>query len=352
MATSAQLPTGRFAGLWLALGAAMAMGSAAAALKAIGSTGLPALNVAQGRMFVAAVALMAVAALVRRGRMRVARRDWWLVGGYGVVSLAANQVVFTMSLARLSVGVALLLEYLAPVLVALWVRCVRREPVSTLVWAGIVVTLLGLGMVARVWAGFALDGAGFVLGLLAAATMASRFVLADRGLRRHDPLVLAAWGTTAGAGALLSTGAVAPFPPAALAWEAGLPGASVPLVLLLAWVGLVGTGGGVLLVMAAQRLLTPTSTSLVVSLEVVVGAALAYAVLGEASTGPQVVGGAVMLAGVAVAQVGIARRAGRRTGPGASVDAVVHRVGGDRRGDGAEPGEQAGLAGQQRAHQP
>jgi drug/metabolite transporter (DMT)-like permease len=348
--TIVQRPTGRFVGLWLALGAALAMGSAAAAMKALGSTGMPAVNVVQARLLIAAAALMAVALVVRRGRVRVARRDWWLVGAYGLVGLAANQLVFMMSLTRLSVGVALLLEYLAPMLVALWVRFVRREPLSGLVWVGIVGALVGLGMVARVWAGFALDGVGFVLGLLAAVTMATRFVLADRGLRRQDPLALAAWGTTVSAGALLLTGAVAPFPLDALAREVDLNGIGVPLVLLVAWVGLVGTAGGVLLVVAAQRLLAPTSTSLVVSLEVVVGAALAYAILGEELAGLQVVGGAVMFAGVAVAQVAIARRAG--SVHAVSVDAVVDGVGGDRRGDRAELGEQARLAGKQHAHQP
>jgi drug/metabolite transporter (DMT)-like permease len=345
MTTSVQLPTGRFVGLWLALGAAMAMGSAAAALKAMASTGLPAVNIAQARLFVGAVALMAVAGVVRRGRMRVARKDWWLVGAYGLAGLAANQVVFSMSLTRLSVGVALLLEYLAPVLVALWVRFVRREPVSALVWAGIVGTLVGLGMVARVWAGFALDGIGFVLGLLAAVTMASRFVLADRGLRRQDPLVLAAWSTTVAAGALLVSGAVAPFPVDALAREADLNGTAVPMVLLVAWVGLVGTAGGVLLAVAAQRLLTPTSASLVLTLEVVVGAGLAYLVLGEAPAEVQVLGGVVMLAGVVVAQVAITRRPA--TPLAVSVDAVVDGVCRDRCRDRAQLGEQAGLAGEQ-----
>jgi drug/metabolite transporter (DMT)-like permease len=343
--TTVQRQTGRFVGLWLALGAALAMGSAAAAMKALGSAGMPAVNVVQARLLIAAAALMAVALVVRRGRVRVARRDWWLVGAYGLVALAANQLVFMMSLSRLSVGVALLLEYLAPMLVALWVRFVRREPMSGLVWVGIVGTLVGLGMVARVWAGFALDGVGFVLGLLAAVTMATRFVLADRGLRRQDPLALAAWGTTVSAGALLLTGAVAPFPLDVLAREVDLNGIGVPLVLLVAWVGLIGTAGGVLLVVAAQRLLAPTSTSLLVSLEVVVGTALAYAILGEELAALQVVGGAVMLAGVAVAQVAI----GRRTG---SVHAVVDGVGGDRRGDRAELGEQARLTGKQHAHQP
>ncbi|QYN32796.1 DMT family transporter [Pseudonocardia sp. DSM 110487] len=312
MNTSVQRSTGRFVGLWLALGAALAMGSAAAAMKALGATGMPAVNVVQARLLVAAAALMVVAVVVRRGRLRVARRDWWLVGAYGVISLAANQVVFMMSLSRLSVGVALLLEYLAPVLVALWVRFVRREPVSGLVWGGIAATLLGLGLVGRAWAGFALDGAGFVLGLLAAVTMASRFVLADRGLRRHDPLVLAAWGTTVSAGTLLLTGAIAPFPLDALLRDVDLNGVAVPVALLVAWVGLVGTAGGVLLAVAAQRLLPPTAASLVLTLEVVVGAGLAYLVLGEGLAAAQILGGAVMLGGVALAQVAIVRRADRR----------------------------------------
>jgi drug/metabolite transporter (DMT)-like permease len=321
MNTSVHRSTGRFVGMWLALGAAMAMGSAAAAMKALGATGMPAVNVVQARLLVAAAALMVVAVVVRRGRLRVARRDWLLVGAYGVLSLAANQVVFMMSLSRLSVGVALLLEYLAPVLVALWVRFVRREPVSGLVWVGIAATLLGLGLVGRAWAGFTLDGAGFVLGLLAAVTMASRFVLADRGLRRHDPLVLAAWGTTVSAGTLLLTGAIAPFPLDALLRDVDLNGVAVPVALLVAWVGLIGTAGGVLLAVAAQRLLPPTAASLVLTLEVMVGAGLAYLVLGEGLAAAQLVGGAVMLGGAALAQVAIVRRADRL--PAASAAPVV-----------------------------
>ncbi|HEV2779400.1 MAG TPA: EamA family transporter [Actinophytocola sp.] len=294
----------RMVGLLLAIGAAVAMGGAAPALKKLGSTGLSAVNVVQARTVTGAVVLLTLALVLRRGRMRVGRRDWWLVGGYGLVSLAVNQVVFTTALARLPVGVALLLEYLAPVLVALWVRFVQRGTVSGLVWVGMAGTLLGLGLVGRVWAGFALDGVGFALGLLAAATLAARFVLAERGLRRHDPLVLAAWGTTVSAGALLLTGLVEPFPMALLARE----GTGLPTIALVLWVGLVGTAGGVLLVMAAQRWLAPTSASLVLTLEVVAGAGMAYVVLGETPTVAQLMGGVVMLAGIAMAQLAITRR--------------------------------------------
>ena len=314
-------------GLLLAVGAAVAMGGSAPALKAMASTELSALNVVQARAVTGAAVLMIVALVLRRGRLRVARRDWWLVAAFGMVSLAANQVVFTAALSRLPVGVTLLLEYLAPVLVALWVRFVQRKAMSGLVWVGIVGTMLGLGLVGQVWAGFALDGVGFVLGLLAAVTMTARFLLTERGLDRHDPLVLAAWGSTVSAGALLLTGLVQPFPMAVLAQSVDLHGTAVPATVLVAWVGLVGTAGGVLLGVAAQRLLAPTSASLVLTLEVVAGAGLAYVVLGEAPTGFQVLGGAVMLTGVAVAQVAIARRPAKRRSRHWDTDAAQVDVG-------------------------
>ncbi|GAA1332765.1 EamA family transporter [Saccharothrix algeriensis] len=298
-------------GLGLAVGAAVAMGGAAPALKAMGSGGLSAVNVIQARTAVGAVVLLLVAAVVSGRRMKVRVGDWWLVALYGVISLAVNQVVFTMSLARLPVGVALLLEYLSPVLVALWVRLVQRRDVSGLVWAGIALTLVGLALVGEVWSGFDLDGVGVLLGLLAALTLAARFLLAERGLRSYDPLVMAAWGTALSAVVLALAGVVEPFPFAVLSQDVDLRGAPVPMGALVVWVGLIGMAGGIALGVAAQRRLPPTSASLLLTLEVAAGAVLAYFVLGEVMTGAQLLGAAVMLSGIALAQVAVTRRSAR-----------------------------------------
>lgn len=292
----------RWTGVGLAIGAAGTMGSAAPALKQLaGVGGLSAINIIQARTALGGLALLACAAALRWGRMRVRPADWWLIALYGGMSIAVNGVVFTMSLSRLAVGVALLLEYLAPVLVAGWVRVVRRQPVSGLVWLGAAATVLGLALLGRVWSGFALDGVGVGLGLLAAVTLAGRFLLVERGLRRYDPLVMAAWGATAGALATAAAGLVAPFPVHVLLGRVELPGGiPVPVLALFAWVGLVGMAGGALLGVAAQRLLPPTTASLLLSLEVVAGSALAYALLGERLTGVQAVGAVIMLGGVLV----------------------------------------------------
>nr|BFF04456.1 EamA family transporter [Streptoalloteichus tenebrarius] len=296
--------------LGLALGAAgaVAMGSSAPALKLLARTELSPVNVIQVRTVVGALALLTAALLLRRGRLRIRPGDWWLVVLYGVVTLAVNQVVYTVALSRIPVGIALLLEYLSPVLVALWVRFVQRKHLSGLLWVGIAVALCGLALISQVWTSFALDGVGVLFGLLAAATLAGRFLLAERGLRDYDPLVMATWGTCLGAVALTLAGVVAPFPFHVLGEVSAVGGVDVPVWLLALWVGLVGMAGAILLSVTAQRSIPPTSASLVATLEIVVGGVLAMLVLGERLGAVQMVGSVVMLAGIVIAQVAVARR--------------------------------------------
>lgn len=163
--------TGLAGGLALGALGAVAMGSAAPALKLLAGSGLSPVNVVQARTVVGALALLAAALLLRRGRMSVPRGDWWLVALYGVVTIAVNQVLYTVALGRLPVGVALLLEYLAPVLVALWVRFVQGRPVPALLWVGVAVLLAGLALVSGVGGG-GLDWVGVAFGLAAAVTLA------------------------------------------------------------------------------------------------------------------------------------------------------------------------------------
>ncbi|QQC87055.1 DMT family transporter [Streptomyces alfalfae] len=299
---------GLLPGLGLAVGAAVAMGGAAPALKALGTTQLTAVQIIQARALVGAVLLMAVAAAVHRGHLRVRAGDVWLVLLYGAVSLALNQVVFTMSLARLPVGVALLVEYLSPLLVALWVRLVQRKHVSGLVWVGIALTLAGLSFTGEVWSGGGLDGPGLGLAFLAALTLAGRFLLAERGLRSYEPLVMSAWGATAGAATLTLVTLADPFPLDALGRGTELNGWTVPVWLLMVWVGVIGMAGGLALGAAAQRRLPPASASLMLSLEVVAGAGLAYMFLGEALSREQLAGSALMLTGIVLAQLAVLRR--------------------------------------------
>ncbi|MGL4745862.1 MAG: DMT family transporter [Angustibacter sp.] len=304
--------TGLAGGLAVGVSGAVAMGSAAPGLKLLAATEFTAVNVIQARMVVGALALLGATLLLRRGRMTIPRRHWWLVAAYGVVTIAVNQVVYVVALGRLPVGVALLLEYLAPVLVALWVRFVQRRTVPGLLWVGIVVLLVGLALVSQVGTGArGLDGLGVLFGLLAALTLAGRFLLVEHGLRTHDPLVMATWGACLGAVALVVAGPVAPFPFAVLGRTASLNGASAPVWALVLYVGLVGMAGAILLNAIAQRTLPSTSASLVAAIEIIVGAVLATVVLREHLTAAQWAGSAAMLTGIVLAHIAVAQRGTR-----------------------------------------
>jgi len=270
-------------------------------------TELSAVNIIQARTVIGAVGLFTLAVLLRRGRLGVQRCDWWLVGLYGAITLAVNQVVFTVAVARIPIGVALLLEYLAPVLVALWVRFVQRRQVSGLMWAGLVLVVVGLFVVSQVWLRFDLDGIGVLFGLLAAITLAGRFLLAERGLRTYDPIVLAAWGAGFAAIVLVIVGVIEPFPLHVLTEDAGLGGITLPVLVLVLWIG-VGMAAAVLLSAAAQRILPPTSASQISTLEIMAGAVLAYVIIHERLSWYQLIGSLIMLVGVVAAQLALVRR--------------------------------------------
>ncbi len=53
-----------------------------------------------------------------------------LLAGFGLLAVAGVQACYFAALSRIPVGVALLIEYLAPALVLGWVRFVQRRPVS------------------------------------------------------------------------------------------------------------------------------------------------------------------------------------------------------------------------------
>jgi hypothetical protein len=80
----------------------------------------------------------------------------------------------------------MVLVYLAPALVALWVRVVRRTRLPVLVWLGIGLAVAGLALVAQIWQGARLDLLGVAAGLAAAICSAGYFLLGEHGASRHD----------------------------------------------------------------------------------------------------------------------------------------------------------------------
>lgn len=293
-------------GLGLALLASVLFGINGTVSKLALENGLSPLRLVEIRSVGSAVLLVALVAVTRPRTLRVTRGDLGFLLMAGVVGIALVQWLYFVAIARLPVGIALLVEYLAPVMVVLWVRFVRREQVRARMWAALGLALVGLAVVAQVWRGLTLDGIGLLAALGAAAALAVYYLTGEKGLTTRDELSLAAWIFVA-AGLFWSV--LLPwwtFPFDVLGQSVPLPGplepVATPMWAVVSWITVLGTVVPYVLVLAAIRALGPARTGLVGMTEPVLAALVAWLALGEALTPVQLAGGAVVLSGILLAE--------------------------------------------------
>ena len=274
--------------------------------KTVLESGLSSLRLVELRSLGAALCLLVAVAVLRPRALRVAPRELAFLAVAGVVGIGLVQWLYFVAIGRLPVGIALLLEYLAPVLVVVWVRFVRGEQVRRRLWAALALSVSGLVVVGQVWQGLRLDGLGVLAGLGAAVSLAAYYLTSERGLGRRDPLSLAAWTFTAAA---LFWSVLQPwwtFPWADLVRDVGVPGplpdAVVPAWLLVGWVVVLGTVVPYGLILVALGSLGSARTGLLGMAEPVLAGAVAWVVLGEALSALQLAGAAVVLTGILLAE--------------------------------------------------
>ncbi|MEU9124790.1 EamA family transporter [Streptomyces sp. NPDC048506] len=294
-------PKGRGAGLGIALLSAFAFGGSGVAAKPLIAAGLEPLHVTWLRVVGAALVMLPVA---WRHRALVRRRPALLLG-YGLLAVAGVQACYFAALSRIPVGVALLVEYLAPALVLGWVRFVQKRPVTRAAAVGVALAVGGLACVVEVWSGLSFDALGLALALGAACCQVGYFVLSDHGTDGEeavDPLGVIAYGLLIGA--LVLTLIARPWHTdwSVLGGSAEMNGIPVPAVALLAWIVLVSTVIAYLTGVVSIRRLSPQVAGVVACLEAVIATVLAWVLLGEHLSAPQLVGGVVVLVGAFIAQ--------------------------------------------------
>jgi len=255
----------------------------------------------------AVVVFALVAAVVRPSALRPPRgRDLLLLIALGLVGVAALQWTYFVAIDRLPLGIALLLEYTAPVLVALWARFVQHEPVRGRMWVAIALALGGLAVVAQVWQGLAFDGIGVLAGLAAAVCFAAYFLLGEHQVGDSDPLAVILWGFLVAAIALNVARPVTTIDPelvgASTSMLGGLNEWRLPVWLLLAWIVVAGTVVPFFTALLALRHLPATVVTVVAMLEPVGAAALGWVWFGEFLTPLQILGGIVVVAAIVLAQ--------------------------------------------------
>lgn len=254
-------------------------------------------QLAEARVVVALIPLATYLLITRRDLLVPRREAIPALLGFGACMMAVN-LVYYVAIDRVPVGVAIALQYTAPVLILVGTAAVTRRLPARTVWVAGGLTLGGAALVSGAIGGVSasLDRLGLLAGVAAALTFAGYLLLAELAGRRGSHPV-----TTLFIG----------FCVAVAIWAAVLPLWDWPFALLsdpdVLWrvlaVGLLGTLLPFALAVAALRWISSALAAIVTTTEPVLAAALAWLLLGQALTGPQLVGGALVVAGVLLAQL-------------------------------------------------
>src|SRR2546422_975090 len=240
------------------------------------------------------IGLTLIAVAMHSRSLRVRSGDLRLLIALGI-GLAVVQWSYFFAIHRLDIGIALLIQYVAPILVALWARFVFHEPVRRRIWAAAARPLAGPTLIVGIWHGGRLSGPGVAAAVLAAISYATYVLTAERGVRRRDPVSLSAWGFLF---ATIFSSVLAPwwsFPGRRLDDHVSLLGnlgsTHVPLWVMMLWMVVLG---GILpfgLIVSALRHISATRAGITAMLEPVVAIVVAWAWLGEALQPGQLSGG-------------------------------------------------------------
>ena len=139
------------------------------------------------------IGLTLIALATRPMALRVRASDLPALVALGI-SLALVQWAYLFAIHRLDIGIALLIQFVAPILVALWARFVFHEPVRRRIWAALALSLTGLTLIVEIWHGGRLSGPGVAACGLAAISLAAYLLIGEHSVRRRDPITLSAWG--------------------------------------------------------------------------------------------------------------------------------------------------------------
>lgn len=299
-------------GYFFALLASLLFGLNGSTTKIIVQAGLSPAQLTFARVTIIAVMAGVLLLLKNRAAFRIDRRQLAVMALLGVAGVAMIQWFYALAISLLPVGIALMLEYSGVLLIALVARFVFKQKVKPRIWVAIGFVLIGMAIVAEIWAS-TLSARGVLYGLLAAVCLALFFLVGERQVASSSPLAVAFWSMVFASGFWLLFSAWWQIDPAILTQReslgGNLDGISFPLWGILLWNGVFGSFAPFLLSYMALSRLTATAAGVVSASEVIFAFAFAFLWLGESLTGGQGIGVVLVLTGIVVAQTARANKA-------------------------------------------
>ncbi len=288
----------------LALLSASSFGLSGALGKGLLETGWTAGAAVLLRVTVAALILSVPTVMTLRGSWSALRRHARLVVAFGLVPVAGTQFCFFQAVARLPVGIALLLEYTAPVVIIGWLWARHGHRPSRLTVIGAVVAIAGLLLVLDIVSGQAVDLMGTVWALAGMVGATTYFVLGAHDAEGLPPIALAGGGMVVGAVGLGAGGLLGLVPMSFRAAPISLGGHLLPWWSDVVALGVLTAALAYASGIAASRRLGSRLASFVALTEVLFALVFAWLLLGELPRPVQLLGGVVLVVGVVVVKLG------------------------------------------------
>ena len=301
----------RSAGVAIGLVSAMCFGTSGTFGTALIGAGWSPAGAVLARVLVAALALTVPAVLALRGRWRALRRSAWQVTVYGLVGVAACQVCYFNAIARMPVGISIMLEYLGIVLIVLWLWVRHGQTPRPLTIGGGVAALGGLALMLNLTGAGGVSLTGVLFALAAAVSMAVYFFQSaatsetggDGGAsvgRSADlpPVVLTWGGMVVGSASIALLGATRLMPLRFAGTDVALFGGRTSWIVPVLGLGVLAAAIAYVTGIGAARRLGPKFGSFVAMAEIGFAVLFAWILLHQTPTAMQFVGGGLIMAGV------------------------------------------------------
>jgi drug/metabolite transporter (DMT)-like permease len=280
-----------------------ALGGVAA--KVLRSADMDAFRLTQIRTTGAALILITFAVLKGKSQLYARKDELKDLIIFGTVGVAAVTSFYFFAIKYLYVSVALVIEFTASIWIVLYLRFIKKKQVSPIMWWGIACAFSGLFLLSQIWTGTTLHPLGVAVAFADAVALAIYFLLADRLSQKRSSLSLMSWGI----------GVAAVFWALVLPWwnfpfeyltntyslEGNLSNYSAPGWALILWIIVIGTVIPYLLTVTGIRELSASTGSVIGMIEPLFAGAIAWWLLSEAFNTTQLIGCAVLLLGIYLA---------------------------------------------------
>jgi drug/metabolite transporter (DMT)-like permease len=268
-------------------------------------SGLSAFRLTQIRTMGAFLVLFLYVYLKNKQSLRINRKELPILIAFGLFGFAAVNLFYFLAIQRLNVGVALIIEFTAPIWIVLWMRFIQKKIVSKLMWWGLVIGLTGLVLIAQVWRGLTLDGLGVIFALLDAFALALYFLVGEKlvGVKSSEATMAWGFGVSSAFFAIIQPWWTFPFAELGRVVEltGRMAGVSIPTYYLILWIIVLGTAVPYFLVLNGLRGLSAATSSSIGMLEPVFGGIFAWIFLYEKLNFTQSIGAVVVLIGIYLA---------------------------------------------------